>query len=100
MVNYPSPDESFTRIVEYKHFWNQSSPDTLISREYSTDNGDPYYPVPNKKNRDLYELYKQKTHQTKNIFFLGRLASYKYLNMDEAILCGLETFEIYKKTLQ
>ncbi len=57
VVNYPSIDIPFTRIVEYKHFLNQQSNDTIIVSEKTNDNGEPYYPVPNKKNLDLYEKY-------------------------------------------
>lgn len=51
-------------------------------KELSKEDGDPYYPVPNKKNMDLYEKYKVLAEQEKNVHFVGRLASYKYFNMD------------------
>jgi len=94
VVNYPSKDIPFTRIVEYKHFLNQKSKDTVIVSEKTNDIGEPYYPVPNKKNLDLYEKYKllAKNEENKNIFFVGRLANYKYFNMDEAIFNSLEFF--------
>ena len=64
VVNYPSPDVEFTRIVEYKHVPNQPQAvkdgkvkGTLIAKETSSDVGDPYYPVPNPKNNELYEKY-------------------------------------------
>jgi UDP-galactopyranose mutase len=95
VVNYPSKDVPYTRIVEYKHFLNQKSDDTIIVSENTNDIGEPYYPVPNKKNLDLYEKYKilAKEEESKNIFFVGRLANYKYFNMDEAILNALNFFE-------
>jgi UDP-galactopyranose mutase len=95
VVNYPSKDVPYTRIVEYKHFLNQKSNDTIIVSERTNDIGEPYYPVPNKKNLDLYEKYKElaKLEENKNIFFVGRLANYKYFNMDEAILNSLEFFD-------
>jgi UDP-galactopyranose mutase len=94
VVNYPSKDIPFTRIVEYKHFLNQKSKDTIIVSEKTNDIGEPYYPVPNKKNLDLYEKYKllAKNEENKNVFFVGRLANYKYFNMDEAIFNSLEFF--------
>ena len=55
VVNYPEVNYPFTRIVEYKHILNQKSPNTIISIETSTDSGEPYYPVPNDKNKNLYE---------------------------------------------
>jgi UDP-galactopyranose mutase len=95
VVNYPIKDIPYTRIVEYKHFLNQKSNDTIIVSENTNDVGEPYYPVPNKKNLDLYEKYKAlaKEEESKNIFFVGRLANYKYFNMDEAILNSLNFFE-------
>jgi UDP-galactopyranose mutase len=94
VVNYPSTDVPYTRIVEYKHFLNQVSNDTIIVTEKTNDIGEPYYPVPNKKNLDLYEEYKKLAleEENKNVFFVGRLANYKYFNMDEAILNSLNFF--------
>ena len=93
VVNYPGHDVSFTRIVEYKHFLNQVSDKSTIVREYSTDEGEPYYPVPNQANRDLYESYKALADKIDNVHFVGRLANYKYFNMDQAILNALDIFE-------
>lgn len=95
VVNYPSIDVPYTRIVEYKHFLNQTSPDTVIVSEKTNDVGEPFYPVPNKKNLDLYQQYKTlaTAEEKNNIFFVGRLANYKYFNMDEAILNSLTFFE-------
>ncbi len=96
VVNYPEPNVPFTRIVEYKHFLNQKSPHTTIVREFTTDKGEPYYPVLNEKNLELYEKYKKLAEEemdNKNIHFLGRLANYKYFNMDQAILNSLDYYE-------
>jgi UDP-galactopyranose mutase len=93
VVNYPGLEVPFTRIVEYKHFLNQKSDDTVIAIETTTDNGEPYYPIPNKKNMDLYEKYKEMAMKETNVHFLGRLANYKYFNMDAAILNALEYFD-------
>jgi UDP-galactopyranose mutase len=94
VVNYPENNVIYTRIVEYKHFLNQKSNDTIIVTETTNDNGEPYYPVPNKKNMELYEKYKKLAinEESKNVFFIGRLANYKYFNMDEAILNSLNFF--------
>ena len=83
MVNYPEPDVGWTRIAEYKHTPNQpdsaiSSEGTVIYREYSTDEGDPYYPVPNPRNQELYKKYQALSLMEENVVFVGRLASYKY----------------------
>lgn len=92
VVNYPSIEYPFTRIVEYKHFLNQQSPHTIIVKETTTDNGDPYYPVINDRNLKLYEQYQKLTENFANVYFLGRLANYKYFNMDEAIKNSIEFF--------
>lgn len=93
VVNYPSADYDFTRIVEYKHLLKQESPDTIIFYERSNDDGEPYYPVPNKKNQDLYEKYQKMALEEPNVTFVGRLANYKYFNMDQSILNALELFD-------
>lgn len=93
VVNYPESSVGFTRIVEYKHFLNQQSPHTTIVKEYTCDNGDPYYPVLNEKNMKLYEIYKTLAEKESNIHFVGRLANYKYFNMDQAIKNALDYFK-------
>ncbi|KAJ8609757.1 hypothetical protein CTAYLR_009254 [Chrysophaeum taylorii] len=105
VVNYPSSDVDFTRIVEYKHVPNQPTPvkqgmvkGTRIAREYSSATGPPYYPVPNPENRALYERYRLLAEQEADVCFVGRLASYKYFNMDQAILNALEIFDTLKET--
>lgn len=103
VVNYPSPDEPFTRIVEYKHTPNQprgrhERVGTLITRECSSATGEPYYPVPSPENRALYEKYAEMAANEKDVVFVGRLASYKYFNMDQAILNALLMFDNLKET--
>ena len=105
VVNYPSADVPFTRIVEYKHVPNQSQAvlkgevkGSLIAREYSSAVGDPYYPVPNPENRALYERYRELAEKEEGVCFVGRLASYKYFNMDQAILNALEIYDNMKDT--
>lgn len=90
VVNYPETNVDFTRIVEYKHFYNQTSDSTVIVKEFTTDEGEPYYPVPNTKNLELYTLYQDLATKEPNVHFVGRLASYKYFNMDDAILNALK----------
>jgi UDP-galactopyranose mutase len=93
VVNYPQDNVPFTRIVEYKHFLHQQSPHTIIVREFPCDDGEPYYPVPNDKNKDLYEQYRKLAMEEDNVYFIGRLANYKYFNMDMAIRNALDVFE-------
>ena len=86
------------RIAEYKHMPNQpssalKSKGTVIYKEYSTDIGEPYYPVPNPDNQELYQKYQKLSLEEPNVEFVGRLASYKYFNMDQAILAALELYD-------
>jgi len=98
---YPGPEVEYTRIVEYKHKPNQ--PDaaknpkgTVIVKEYSCYQGEPYYPVPNPSNRELFQKYQKLAADELGVSFVGRLASYKYFNMDQAFLDALETFDEVK----
>lgn len=93
VVNYPSKEYEYTRIVEYKHFLNQKSDKTIIVSETTSNIGEPYYPVPNEKNLNLYKKYKDLSLKEKNVYFVGRLANYKYFNMDQAIDNALLFFE-------
>merc|ERR1712045_882367 len=102
VVNHPASEFGFTRISEYKHSPNQPAgvadlPGTVVYREYSTDEGDPYYPVPNPRNQELYAKYQSLAAQEPGVTFVGRLASYKYFNMDQAILNALELFDKLKE---
>ena len=97
VVNYPSNDVPYTRTVEYKHFLNQRSVDTIIVSETTNDHGDPYYPVPSEKNIELYEKYRKLIESEKNVYFVGRMATYKYINMDQAIRYALDLYEKIKK---
>ena len=102
VVNYPGSDVDYTRIVAYKLTPNQppgrkDRPGTVIVREYSSDVGEPYYPVPTSKNRELYEKYAELAAREPHVAFVGRLASYKYFNMDEAVLNALEMFDNLKE---
>ncbi|GAB5369440.1 hypothetical protein AAMO2058_001404800 [Amorphochlora amoebiformis] len=103
VVNYPGKEVPFTRIVEYKHFLNQQCPHTVIVKETTTDKGDPYYPVLNERNMTLFKKYKKLSDAEKDVHFVGRLANYKYFNMDQAILNALEYFDEHfegKKSLK
>ena len=92
VVNYTSHNEPFTRIIEHKHFepenQNYSKPITVISREYSTEWKEvmePFYPVNDEKNAILYSKYKELANKEKRVIFGGRLAEYKYYDMDDVI---------------
>lgn len=96
-VNYPSLDYPFTRIIEYKHFYppTKSVGSTVISKEYPTWDGEPYYPVPRQRNHDLLQKYQKeaKKLEAQGIYFVGRLGTYRYINMDQAIAEALKLFK-------
>lgn len=91
VMNYPL-DNDYTRITESKHFYFQPHPKTAICYEYPTNEGDPYYPVPRPENRELYARYEAETQKLRHVYFAGRLACYKYINMDQAVNEALELF--------
>ncbi|KAL3864858.1 hypothetical protein ACJMK2_006508 [Sinanodonta woodiana] len=101
VVNEPSMRVPYTRTVEFKQFLNQRSPYSTLVREYSSSFGEPYYPVPNDQNLELYSKYQQLAvketgKERRNVQFLGRLANYKYLNMDQAIGNALDHWQQWK----
>ncbi len=92
-VNYTSADVPYTRIIEHKHFEFGTQPDTVITREYPAEwkpGDEPFYPVNNERNTQLYEKYRALAAQEKNVIFGGRLGEYKYYDMDKVILAALE----------
>ena len=94
VVNHPNATRNYTRIVEYKHFLNQiNSPHTILFLEHSKDGGEPYYPVPNPENKGLFEKYKDMAAKETDVTFVGRLANYKYFNMDQTIENALTLFD-------
>ncbi|MDH7578554.1 MAG: UDP-galactopyranose mutase [Bacillota bacterium] len=91
-VNYPN-EFDFTRITEFKHLTGQVLPQTAVVYEYPTDEGDPCYPVLSDETRELYYRYESEARKLKGVYFVGRLAEYRYYNMDEAVARALEVFE-------
>ena len=85
VVNHPSEDVGFTRITEYKHVTGQEHARTSISYEFPCAEGDPYYPVPRPENAALYKKYQALADRTPDVSFVGRLATYKYYNMDQVV---------------
>ena len=96
--NYPN-DYKYTRTVEIKHVTKQKSKYTVISKEYPTNKGDPYYPIINVKNLRLFKKYEtlMDKEAKNNIFFEGRLARYTYYNTDEVIERALDLYLDLKK---
>jgi UDP-galactopyranose mutase len=91
-VNYPSEDVPYTRISEYKHLTGQEHRQTSITLEYPSAEGDPYYPVPRPENQALYKRYEALADATTGVTFVGRLATYRYYNMDQIVGQALATF--------
>ena len=92
VVNYPSEDVPYTRISEYKHLTGQQHRRTSITLEYPSAEGDPYYPIPREENQLLYKKYEALADATPGVTFVGRLATYRYYNMDQIVGQALATF--------
>ena len=95
-VNYPN-EQLYTRITDFKYLSGQKHAKTAIVYEFPKAEGDPYYPVPRPENAELYKKYQQLAASMTNTYFVGRLATYKYYNMDQVVAQALTTF---KKIMQ
>ncbi|MGZ3923024.1 MAG: UDP-galactopyranose mutase [Flavisolibacter sp.] len=91
-VNYPN-EQLYTRITDFKYLTGQVHPKTAVVYEFPKAEGDPYYPVPRPENAELYKKYQQLVSTMKNTYFVGRLATYKYYNMDQVVAQALTTFK-------
>ena len=98
VLNYADDTTPFTRTVEYKHFLHQTSPTgkTVLVSERTTSSGEPYYPMPTQNNKDVYAAYQRLALEAEaqttlpRVRFVGRLAQYKYINMDQAVRSALD----------
>ena len=96
VVNYTDREVPYTRVIEHKHFEFGKQDKTVISREYSSEwnvGMEPYYPVNDEKNNQLYQEYKKLADQEKDVIFGGRLGDYKYYDMDKVIAAALDRLE-------
>ena len=91
-VNYPDEITPWTRITEYKHLTGQEHPRTSVTYEYPAAEGDPYYPIPREENQALFKRYEALARAQPNVSFVGRLATYRYYNMDQVVGQALATF--------
>ncbi len=91
VVNYPQTN-AYTRVTEYKHLTGQQHPKTALTYEFPSEGGDPYYPVPRPENTALYKKYEKLALEAANVLFVGRLATYRYYNMDQVVGQALATF--------
>lgn len=94
-INYPN-EHPYTRSTEFKYLTGQKHPKTTIVYEYPKEDGDPYYPVPRPENAELYKKYQQLATGKKKVHFTGRLATYKYYNMDQVVA---QSLTLYKKLI-
>lgn len=90
-INYPISN-LYTRITEFKHLTGQKHSKTTIVYEYPTGEGDPYYPIPRKENQEIYNQYKKLADEMPDVYFTGRLGTYKYYNMDQVVAQSLALF--------
>jgi UDP-galactopyranose mutase len=100
-INYPD-DREYTRTVEIKHTTGQRSSRTVVMYEYPRETGDPYYPVPAPANRTRYSMYRELAEQEtrdKQVYFCGRLAEYRYINSDIAMLNAFRMFDRIRSDL-
>ncbi len=88
VVNYPN-DHAYTRVTEFKYLTGQQHNKTSVVYEFPRAEGDPYYPVPRQENNELYKRYKNLADATPDVHFVGRLATYKYYNMDQIVAQAL-----------
>lgn len=98
-INYPN-DHDYTRCVEIKHVTKQIHPKTVLSYEYPTSIGEPFYPIKNLDNDNKFSVYKEEADNLEkagSIFFVGRLANYKYINIDQAIELAIDKFYKFYK---
>ncbi len=96
-VNFPN-EHDYIRVTEFKHLTGQEHPGTSIVREYPRSDGDPYYPVPRPENKLLYRRYRSLAAREKNVTFVGRLAQYRYYNMDQVVGAALKAAREILKT--
>ncbi|NEX46492.1 UDP-galactopyranose mutase [Pseudotabrizicola algicola] len=92
VINFPQT-EDYTRVTEYKHLTGQTHPKTSLTYEYPSPTGDPYYPIPREENQELYRKYRTAASRLDDVWFLGRLGTYQYLNMDQVVGQALATFD-------
>ncbi len=88
-INYPN-EHDYIRVTEFKHLTRQEHPGTSIVREYPRSEGDPYHPIPRPENQALYRRYQSLVAREKGVTFVGRLAQYRYYNMDQVVGAALK----------
>ena len=95
VINYPN-ENPYTRCTEFKYLTGQQHPKTSVVYEYPRDDGDPYYPVPRPENASIYRQYQTLAERTPDVHFCGRLATYRYYNMDQVVA---QSLALYKRLM-
>jgi UDP-galactopyranose mutase len=98
-VNEPDEAVPFTRTTDYRHLTGQTGPTTILSREYAGAGGDPFYPIPRPETRELYRKYATLAAAQQHVTFVGRLAEYRYYNMDQVVASALTAFAKRARTV-
>src|SRR5207302_8096600 len=91
-VNYPDESVPYTRTTEFRHLTGEANSVSTRAFEYPRDEGDPYYPVPASENQELYRRYERLGAAEPHVTFVGRLATYRYLDMDQVVGQALAVF--------
>lgn len=91
VINYPN-EHLYTRVTEFKHLTGQEHPKSSLVYEYPMSEGDPYYPVPRPENAEIYKKYQALAEERPDVHFVGRLATYKYYNMDQVVAQALSVY--------
>ncbi len=97
VVNYPDEAVPYTRVTEYKHLTGQTARVSSVTYEYPAEEGDPYYPIPRPENQALFKRYELLALAEPDVLFVGRLAIYRYYNMDQVVGQALATYRKYRK---
>ena len=97
VVNYPN-EHPYTRVTEFKYLTGQEHPKTTVVYEFPRAEGDPYYPVPRPENAELYRRYEELARRLDDVVFVGRLATYRYYNMDQVVAQALATYRRLEET--
>src|SRR5919205_388622 len=97
VVNYPN-EHPYTRVTEFKYLTGQEHAKTTVVYEHPQAHGDPYYPVPRPENAELYRRYEELARRLDDVVFVGRLATYRYYNMDQVVAQALATYRRLEET--
>lgn len=92
-INYSDHSVEYTRVCEWKHITGQQHEKTVLTREYPSSTGDPFYPIPSDHTQHMYKAYEAEARKLKNVTFAGRLAEYRYYNMDQVVARSLKAVE-------